>query len=327
MKIFNIQPKVTPAAQQTDASKSADVKTKNCLWGGLCGYLGAGVVSATFRNDIQNYLTDGRNNLAESLSRDDVLFLNKSADYFVEKKGLAKKGITVLNATAENIDEVKQELQNKYKQYASKKFKNGINPEKLKKQMKKWSQEVDRNSNTVYDKRIKTLIVNGKNPGLGIFNNVSQLAQSKYGAMGVLSKLSNVRFLTIPIILTAVCSRNKIAPDGQELSKKDKFTNFVRQNAGKLSMLTFVPAILYSGASSARALAAANKLLTKNLIKEVAFHEGAGFAAMLLSVGVTGMAAACGVDIKNWMQKRQDKKAIAQAQQPQAQPPQTQQSV
>lgn len=324
MKIFNIQPKVTSAAQQKDASKSADVKTKNCLWGGLWGYLGAGVVSTTFRNDIQNYLIDGRSNLTESLSRDDVVFLNKSADYFVEKKGLAKKGITVLKATVENLDEVKQELHNKYTQYASKKFKNGINPEKLEKQINKWWKEAVGNPNAIYDKRIKTLIVNSKNPGLGIFNKVSQLAQSKYGAMNALSKLSYVKLLTIPIILTAVCSRNKKAPDGQELSKKDKFTNFVRKNAGKLSMLTFVPAILYSGASSARAIAAANKLLTKNLIKDVALHEGAGFAAALLSVGVTGMAAACGVDIKNWMQKCKDKKAIAQAQPSQTQQAQTQ---
>lgn len=274
----------SPTAQTTQSRqpKSAPVKLTNCLWGGFWGWLGYIAVS-DFKNDINDFVKRGQKNInawVHDPKANDGQALVKAADKFAElkKAKLDKNGIQIKKFTGE----VKELL-----------FDYGFG----------------------YDKKAKTLVVHAEKPGLGIFKAITKLAQNQAAGNAALWGARAFSVLTLPLVLTAVCSRKKIAPEGQELSKKDKFTNYVRNNAGKLAMLLCVPSILYQGVSAVQAIRGGAKVLPSRLVKELAAYEGVGFAKTLVLTAITGAAAFCGVETKDYFQKLKDKRTIKAAQQ------------
>lgn len=153
------------------------------------------------------------------------------------------------------------------------------------------------------------------NANLSIFGKMNAMAENKPVVITALKYLSSSKLMILPVLLTAVCSRNKTAQEGQELSKKDKFTNFVRQNAGKLSMAFALPALAFRLSTGAQNIMTAKKLVPAGMMPKVYAFEGTKAALSIIFVGLTGLAVKCGVDIKDFMQNRKDKKALEQVQQ------------
>jgi len=80
-------------------------------------------------------------------------------------------------------------------------------------------------------------------------------------------------------VLTALFTRRRVPEDGQTLSKTDKCINFLKDNAGKLVLLTASPMLLSEAAANITGYNIAKKYITKDLLKMYTKSSLAGFAS------------------------------------------------
>lgn len=309
------------APKTTVIDNSSRVKTRNSIAGGFCGYLGACFVSS-LSGDVADYAASLKNNInSELLGKDNCEKIVNIADKYVEEK-LAKNGVSVLKfskaAPAEEklaMYAVLSENYNSLSKWLTKLAVKHNKPYLHKAAV--WATYLTKSvdSSAMYLNKTKTLLIPGEKAEADAFAALAE-ASRKFPALQALKGplCRGIKLLTLPILITAVCSRNKTAKQGEELSKKDKFTNFVRQNAGKLSMLAALPVFLSGVNTSIKAANIARKYASKEIAQSVYAHEGLQTVKNALLIGIAGMSVSCGVEIKDWFQKQKDKKLLRPAQ-------------
>ena len=296
---------------------NSNIKTKNSIGGGFAGYLTAGIVSSELKKPIDYFVAKGKTNIREDLGKENQAKIANIVDELASQK-LVRKGIKVLKYGQEESLTQKQEI--------FEALKSGFNPisKFLNKLAVKYNQPIlsqlaiyttyfdsALNASAMYLHKPKVLLLPNKFAGVDAFSAVAEA--SKFFPQAYVQQapfFKGVRFLTLPIAIIGVCSRNKTASQGEQLSKKDKFTNFIRQNAGKLSMLVALPMLLGQLQTSVWSVRMAKKYANKEIYSWVTVNEGVNAVKNTLSLLITGAAVYSGVKVKDWFQNQKDKKAI-----------------
>jgi hypothetical protein len=127
-------------------------------------------------------------------------------------------------------------------------------------------------------------------------------------AVNAVKVLSRVRYLGFPIFLTGILTRTKT--DNKELTPGNKFTNFVRQNAGKLILLTFIPRLFEEAMASHYGNKLAKKVLDTSLYKKVVKFNAVAFSSYLLTAVGAALSVFTAVKVKDAIQARHEAKTV-----------------
>lgn len=98
--------------------------------------------------------------------------------------------------------------------------------------------------------------------------------------------------------------------DGKELTKWQKFKNFVRDNAGKLSFAAMVPMLAEEAMATIKGQKLAKKLLSPKMAKTVAKGNAIAYLSYLASAAALGLSSLAAVKVKDYFV---DKKETKQA--------------
>lgn len=119
--------------------------------------------------------------------------------------------------------------------------------------------------------------------------------------------------ILIPTI--ALLSKDRNNEDNSQLSFYGKTMKFIRNNAGKLTFLCFVPALTEEGMATAKGQKWAEKLLSSGIAKNVLKHNKLAFLTYAITALATGYCAYAGVKAKDkyieTMKKQQQNKMAA----------------
>ena len=117
----------------------------------------------------------------------------------------------------------------------------------------------------------------------------------------------------VPLLYGAF-SKKSVAAEGQELTKKQKANNFIRDNAGKLSFAAMLPMLAEEAMASIRGVGLAKKTLNSELTKHVIKGNGVAYMSYLGGAIAAGLAAAAAVKIKDHFVEKKAAKLAAQQQ-------------
>jgi len=121
----------------------------------------------------------------------------------------------------------------------------------------------------------------------------------------------------VPLLYGAL-SKKSVAAEGQELTKKQKANNFIRDNAGKLSFVAMLPMLAEEGMASIRGVKLAKQTLDSGLAKHVVKGNCVAYLSYLGGAIAAGLAAATAVKIKDHFVEKKATKLAAQEQNTQA---------
>lgn len=132
---------------------------------------------------------------------------------------------------------------------------------------------------------------------------------SKYGKklQDIARKKSLAKFVPI-IFLLSLFTKNKKQTEDKKLNPWNKFTNFVRNNAGKLTFLTAVPLLTVEALATHKGNKLAKEVLSETLYRKVAKSNRTAFLSYLAQALITSLSIFAGVKVKDKIQAKHEKK-------------------
>lgn len=118
-------------------------------------------------------------------------------------------------------------------------------------------------------------------------------------------------FKTLPVFLgiIGICTSIKKPAEGQELSKTDKFKNFIHNHAWKLALASSLPILLEEEIATIKGNKLAKRILPEELYKVVKkTNRQAGLTYLVSSLG-TAAGIAAGIKLKDYLVKKKHEKA------------------
>ena len=130
-----------------------------------------------------------------------------------------------------------------------------------------------------------------------------------------MSKIGNFLFKFRPISLYAPAlialygafSRKSKPEDGKELTGAQKTNNFIRDNAGKISLLVTVPMLIEEGLATKKGLGWAKKYLSPENFKIVKKGNLIAYTSYLLTAASMGLASWLAVKVKDKLIAKREK--------------------
>ena len=130
-----------------------------------------------------------------------------------------------------------------------------------------------------------------------------------------MSKIGNFLFksrllsMYVPalIALYGAFSRKSKPEDGKELTAAQKTNNFIRDNAGKISLLATVPMLLEEGLATKKGLGWAKKYLSPENFKQVKKGNLIAYTSYLLTAASMGLASWFAVKVKDKLIAKREK--------------------
>ena len=211
--------------------------------------------------------------------------------------GLDKKGVSILSATAENSDAISKVLQ--------KELSGNIVTKLMPERVKKFLSKILTNTftcaqNAAYTFKSKKLILpEGKKLSLAAFHEVGHAMNANLSTVGkLLQKIRPLSILAIPISIIALLKSPK--KDGEKPQGiVDKTTTFVKNNAGKLTFLSFLPMLIEEGMASLKGNSLARKLLSPELASKVAKTNKIAYLTYLGTAIAAGLGVYIGTKIRD----------------------------
>lgn len=164
--------------------------------------------------------------------------------------------------------------------------------------------EIKLGNNAGFDPKLNKVFINTDKLGLAGFHEIGHsinknLSKFWHG----MQKLRMPGMIAAGVIGTiAVFKRKKV--EGEEPKNIiDKTTTFIKNNAGKLTLLSFVPIVAEELKATARGNKLAKQLLSPELAKKVAKCNAFGAATYVLTAGLTALAAVLGSKIRDSIAK------------------------
>ncbi len=121
------------------------------------------------------------------------------------------------------------------------------------------------------------------------------------------NKLQQIRIplMYAPYIIPAfgVMKESKPKDENGELTFGQKINNFVRNNIGKLTFLTFVPSLLEEGLATQKGEKIASKLLPADLLASVKKSNRFGFATYAVTAVLTSLSAWAAKEVADKIRK------------------------
>lgn len=245
------------------------------------GFLVPGFVNAPFQRVIAPKLMENVQKL-NIFNEHEADEFRKGAEKALKQTGLADKGVEFLRVTEENVTQAAQYIADEFKflPKSVREFLGGMH-----------SQAIKAGKNAMFEPVSNKMLLPGKGLEMCVFHEMGHAANKNLSMIGkVLQKSRPLTALTLPIALIGLFKTKK-APGEKSKGFMDRATDFVKNNAGKLTLLTFVPVLIEEAMASINGEKFAKQVLRSELVKKmskankVAYLTYAGMATAT-SVGV-----------------------------------------
>ena len=268
--------------------------------GTICGMIVQGLANKTALRGISPKIVKEIVEISKALTDDEFKTVQTAVDKTIEISGLSSKGVCMIRAGKEDSKQVKNILQTA--------FNNNILtrhfPQIIKDHyVKMISSMITNGQNAAYVHDAKTILTSKKSLALALFHETGHAMNHKLSTVGnMLRKSKMLGVLTLPIALIALLKTKK-APNQEPKGKTDKTTTFIKNNAGKLTFLTFIPLILEEGLASHNGNIYAKKLLKPELAKKVTRTNAIAISTYLILATLSSIGIALGVKLKDSIAK------------------------
>lgn len=264
------------------------------IGGALAGSAVQGLVLSPHKI-ISPKISKNMENLSNTLTNDEFKKVNDAIENAMETSGLKDKGVDVIKATTDNS--------NKIKNIISEEMNNGIAkyyPKAFKEQIASTNQYlVKQGKNAFYTFKSKKIIMPENRLSLAFFHEAGHAMNANLSKLGkILQKCRPMALLAIPVSLIALWKTKK-APGEEPKNGLDRITTFIKNNAGKLTFLAFLPTLLEEGLASVKGNKLAKKLLSPELAKKVAKTNALGFSSYALLATLSGLGVYLGTKVKD----------------------------
>jgi len=240
--------------------------------------------------------------VVNNLNPDEFSRVSKGIDKTLKDTGLSKKGTAILKTTKENSDKALKLIKEEF----NKKF--SFLPQKIRKPITKFMSDslyinIKFGQNAVYLVNFNKIIMPEKNLLLFAFHEMGHAANYNLSKAGKL--LQKSRFLGLLVLPIALISlfKTKKAPDEKTTGIIDRTTNFIKENAGKLTFLAFVPMLAEEALASIKGNGFAKKVLDPSLAKKVSKNNKLTYLTYLTAALCSSIGIALGVKVKDAIAK------------------------
>ena len=294
--------------------------------------IGAGVGYATYKgatNIIEKYVRQPYDAFVmEPLihcNPSEKRILKDAALQAFDDSGLKNRGVVFNNVTTENVQKINTEIIKKYMQFLEnmlRKF--GYSEEKItlqkaiieEKIIPKYSNKtlemlkttVD-GENAFYHPISKTVNINLNKVPITAFHEFGHALNNtdKYTKFLVYGRHSLARLT--PLILAVGLLKNKKQEGEAPKDNLDKTSDFVKNNAGKLTFVSFVPEIAEEGLASVRGSKMAKPLLSKELFKKLNCDYLKALGTYVLWATIAALSVRLAVAVRDAIMTNKNKEA------------------
>jgi hypothetical protein len=281
---------------------STGSKVGGILAGGISASAGMTILQGIWSNGI---VFPEMKKVAKNMTQEEVTSIRGAAFEMLKQTGLAEKGVKIIETTPEGMELLKQQFRKWVDKSIFYKTQSDIKKERVTKQL----------INHPLIRQLVNMVKEGDNAlymSIGA-NSVlipadGKLCQTIFHELGHamnfnLNKATKLRFhcvplkfLSIPILLTGLFKTKKEQPPQGTF---DKTTTFIKENAGKLTFLAFLPLLVEEAAASIKGGKFAKKLLNPELAAKISATHKLAWSTYLLQATLTGLGAWLAVKLKD----------------------------
>ncbi len=271
-----------PQAVKTEYKKPS-VGAK--IGGVVAGYALHGIATQPATKIISPNAMTKMAEISDNLSMDEFVQVENAIKDNLKKTGLADKGIEIVRASSENVQEIKDIMAKEFSKGIAKLY-----PKMIKTPLTDSSAiQATQGKNAFYAMQSKKLVLPAKGLSLAGFHEMGHALNANSSKIGkILQKSRAISALGLPIMLIALLKTKK-APDEEPKGALDKTTTFIKNNAGKLTFATFLPVLLEEGLASMKGNKIAKSALSPELAKKVAKSNALGFSTYLALATLSGL--------------------------------------
>ena len=252
---------------------------------------------------------------SSKLNETQVAEMQKGIKDAFEKSGLKQKGVEILDVREMKDENELTPASKKLEEAINKKFEKFI-PKKIR------ESEAFKTTLDLIKNNLQSTIENGKNAayfeeGNKIAINTEKLGAAAFHEMGhalnmqsskfwkVAQKARPVALLSGVFGLTALFKRKKL--EGEEPKNNfDKVTTFIKNNVGKLTVLSFIPLVAEELAASYKGEKLAKQVLSPELLKKVKNSNRLGASTYILMASAVGLGAVVASKVRDAIAKPEE---------------------
>ncbi|MBQ4124162.1 hypothetical protein IJD44_10665 [bacterium] len=289
---------------QNTAAFSATKKQMKEKMKGTKSALLAGSLASSVSIPLSLVSVGGITKIPKSMTPEEIKAMNNAADNILKMTKLADKGVKInhvkwggLNLTG--LPDSVHDLLNAYSGIA-----HGKNAAFSTKEIKNVLGEIMHEKNSI--------LVNREKLPNAIFHEIGHAFNynnSKFWRAMQGMRIPALILATGMMIYSAISKKSE-AKDGKELTKTQKANNFVRENSGLLSTLSFAPVVLEETMASIRGCKWANSNLPKELAKKVAKTNAFGALSYIAAAIGVGLAAFAATKVKDKIVEKNKQKQL-----------------
>ena len=286
----NQEKKVSAPSENSKSTVSSEPSTGTKIGGAFLGLATNGIFSRIMLAPISIKCMSAVKKLGSNLTDAEYTAIKDAAGKAIKETGLAKKGVEIVIASSKNADEIKKIVSNEVdKNLLTKHL-----PKFLKQKIVEGnSRMLTSGGNACYTFASKKLIMpQGKKLSWAVFHEMGHAMNANFSKIGKFLQICRPACaVVVPVVLFTSLFKNK-KPDGvKPEGALDKTTTFIKNNAGKLAFLSFLPMLIEEGMASIKGGNLAKKLLNPELAKKVSKGNKIAYLTYL------GMAVASGIGV------------------------------
>lgn len=261
-------------------------KPKSGVGSGLFNFVVTSLIPETIVSAI---LIKRMEKLNGSLTADEIVLIDKAVAKTIEQSGMKQKGLGIIEASAENTDEIKKIFERESELGIFKHLPKPI-----------------RKIRELLNKIVYVQLMKGQNACHANLQNKIIIPKNKLRAVlphemghamnSLLSKSSRIlqkcrplSWLTLPIGLIALF-KNKKAEGEKPKNFIDKTTTFIKNHAPALVIASWLPEVAEEGLASIRGYKAVKEFITPDLAKKVMRANILGFTSYVFMSAILAFA-------------------------------------
>jgi len=287
--------------QQSNQQKYKKPNILTCITGIMAGNAVSSIIQIPHKKIVVKNVVENLQKI-NTLTDDELKLSYKAIDSIITKSGLADKGVEVLRNTAENADKISDAIKATVDASLYKRM-----PKFYKDSIENTFKELlNSGKNSLYLSKLNKILIPQKDIALLTFHEIGHAASANLSKLGkTLSKSSRIFRFAIPIISTIALYKTKKAPDDKPKGFLGKATEFIKNNAGKLTFLACVPTLADEAIASIKGykLAKSIDVLNPDLLKKVARTNRVAFLSYISSTVLASLGIFAAVKVKDSIAK------------------------
>lgn len=246
---------------------------------------------------------------SKNLTQPEIDNILLTAENYLNQSKLASKGTKILNVVVtehaeETVKDFSDNVRKVFKWYPEKirnilSIKGGIEALRL----------IEDGKNSFYDFE-KNKIYTSPKSSLAIFHETGHALNQQTTKIGKLINLKQLRKLNLflPVMIFSLFTKNKKEDENNKLTGWGKFTNFVRNNAGKITFISALPLFSEEVIASIKGNKIAKAALSPESYKKVFKSNAIGAISYFAAAVISGLSAMMAVKVKDKVQAKFDAK-------------------